>query len=73
MVEEANKYVNKRLLKEKMPYWDAAAVLRTPTRCNVSDDGLHVKMFVDIMRAKMLFNHLCDADMNWRGSTSQFI
>ena len=66
MVEEANKYVNKRLLDEKIPYWDAGEVLRTSSRCNYSSDGLHVKMFVDVMRAKMLFNHLCDANMNWR-------
>jgi hypothetical protein len=73
MVEEVNWYLNQQLLKEKLPYWDATAVLRSPQRCNVSDDGVHVKMFVDIMRAKMLFNHLCDSDMNWRGSPDLFI
>lgn len=73
MVEEINRYINQRLLDEKLPYWDAGAVLRSPQRCNVSDDGVHVKMYVDIMRAKMLFNHLCDSDMNWRGSAEMFI
>lgn len=73
MVDEANRYVNNRTLHEKLPYWDAASVLRGPDRCNLSDDGLHVKMFVDVMRAKMLFNHLCDHEMNWRGSVDYFI
>lgn len=73
MVEELNWYTNKRMLEEKLPYWDAGAVLRSPQRCNVSDDGVHVKMYVDIMRAKMLFNHLCDGEMNWRGSPNMFI
>eukprot|EP00607_Mallomonas_marina_P005170 CAMPEP_0182429602 /NCGR_PEP_ID=MMETSP1167-20130531/31472_1 /TAXON_ID=2988 /ORGANISM="Mallomonas Sp, Strain CCMP3275" /LENGTH=262 /DNA_ID=CAMNT_0024613521 /DNA_START=52 /DNA_END=837 /DNA_ORIENTATION=- len=66
-VEEANAYTNKKCKKMKLPYWDAAAALRVPERCNLSSDGVHVKMFVDIMRAKMLFNHLCDLDMRWRG------
>jgi len=69
MIEEANRYVNERLLREKLPYWDAAAPLRSATRCNQSADGLHVKMYVDTMRAKMLLNHLCDHKMNWRGDS----
>jgi len=72
MVDEGNKYANERLLREKLPYWDAAAPLRTPSRCNYSSDGVHVKMFVDIVRAKMLFNHLCDHNMNWRGGVERF-
>lgn len=71
-VEVANYYTNWRTLKDKLPYWDAAAPLRTPDRCKYLDDGLHVKMFVDIMRAKMLLNHLCDSNMNWRGSLDFF-
>ena len=67
MVEEGNRVANARTLKESLPYWDAAAVLKTPSRCDQSADGVHVKMFVDKMRAKMLFNHLCDHAMNWRG------
>lgn len=73
IVDIVNKYMNQRLLKEKIPYWDAGSALRSPQRCDVSADGLHVKMYVDIMRAKMLFNHLCDEDMNWRTGTNAFI
>ena len=72
MVEEANRYVNERMLKENLPYWDAAAVLRSATRCDYSADGLHVKQFVDNMRAKMLFNHLCDHEFNWKGDIAHF-
>jgi hypothetical protein len=72
MVDKANKYTNEKLLQEKLPYFDSAAVLRTPTRCNHSADGVHVKMYVDIMRAKMLFNHLCDSDMNWRANAVDY-
>jgi len=70
MVEEGNRVINQRLLQERLPYWDAAAALRTPSRCDQSADGVHVKMYVDLMRAKMLFNHLCDHNMNWRGGKS---
>ena len=80
MVEEANKYINARLLKDKVPYWDADAVLRVKDgphtkmgRCNLSADGVHVATFVDLMRAKMLFNHLCDSDMKWRASINHFM
>mmetsp|Transcript_26501 Transcript_26501/g.36496 ORF Transcript_26501/g.36496 Transcript_26501/m.36496 type:complete len:333 (-) Transcript_26501:29-1027(-) len=73
MVEEANFYVHKRLREEKLPYWDAASVLRSPQRCNVSGDGVHVKMFVDIVRANILFNKLCDENFNWIGGIDKFI
>lgn len=71
MVEETNKYVNARFLQEGIPYWDADAVLRVPMdqRCILSADGVHVNTYVDVMRAKMFFNHLCDNKMNWRGDT----
>jgi hypothetical protein len=73
MVVEANKYANQILLDRKIPYWDADAVLRTPADPNATDpgvckhssDGVHVKMYVDTMRAKMLFNHLCDHHWVW--------
>jgi len=67
MIENANAYVNQETLAKKVPYFDAAAPLRTPDRCEHSADGIHTKMYVDIMRAKMLFNHLCDPEMNYRG------
>lgn len=72
MVEEANKYLNERLMNDQIPYWDAAEVLKTSNRCSISSDGLHVKQWVDVMRAKILFNHLCDENMNWRGSSNIF-
>ena len=67
MVEEGNRVANERTAQAKLPYWDAAAALRTPTRCEQSADGVHVKMYVDQIRAKMLFNHLCDHNGHWRG------
>jgi hypothetical protein len=73
IVDECNFYINRKLLKYRLPYWDAAAPLRTRERCNASDDGVHVKVYVDIMRAKMLFNHLCDKDMNWVGGPDRFV
>ena len=66
MVEDANKYINQRFLDGKIPYFDADAVLRTNHSCMHSDDGVHVHMYVDMMRAKMLFNHLCDSNWNWK-------
>lgn len=73
MVEEANWLTHKKMREDKRPYFDAAALLRTNNRCNISCDGVHVKMFVDIMRAKVLFNYLCDENMNWRGKPDLFI
>jgi len=73
MIEEGNKYANQRLLREKLPYWDAASALRTRERCRHSADGVHVKRYVDLMRAKMLLNHLCDEAMNWKGSIDFFL
>jgi len=70
MVKKGNLYTNSRLQKEGLPYWDANAVLRTPVLCNISDDGVHVKMFVDLVRAKMLIHHLCDHNMIWHHARS---
>ena len=72
IIDECNWFTNHKTLKHKLPYWDAAEVLRSEGRCNVSSDGVRVKSYVDIMRAKMLFNHLCDTDMNWKGDISMF-
>jgi hypothetical protein len=66
MVSGANEYLNKRLKKERIPYWDSDALMRVPDRCKHSADGVHVNMYVDIMRAKMLIHHLCDRNMQWR-------
>ena len=64
--------MNRKFHNERIPYWDADHALRVPEICNISGDGLHVKMWVDLMRAKMLFNLLCDDDMQWRGSAEMF-
>jgi hypothetical protein len=72
MVEDSNYVVHKKLHDLGLPYFDAAAPLRSPQRCNVSFNGLHVKMWVDIVRAKILFNHLCDDDLNWVASPNRF-
>jgi hypothetical protein len=72
MIEDSNRVVHAKLHKMGMPYFDAAAPIRSPQRCNVSFNGLHVKMWVDIVRAKILFNHLCDESNNWVASIGRF-
>ena len=72
MIEDSNYVVHKKLHDQGLPYFDAAAPLRSPQRCNVSFNGLHVKMWVDIVRAKILFNHLCDESMNWVAGIDRF-
>lgn len=66
MVDDANSAADAYFLKHKLPYWDTNAVLRSQNMCEHSADGVHVKMYVDTMRAKMLFNHLCDHQWNWK-------
>lgn len=80
MIEDANHYLNIRFKKERLPYWDAGALLRIGSgdagmekRRKYSADGVHVRMYVDLMRAKLLFNHLCDEDMTWRGDIEVFM
>lgn len=72
MIEDSNHYVHKKLTEQGLPYFDASAPLRSPQRCNISFNGLHVKMWVDIVRAKILFNHLCDEDLNWVAAIDRF-
>ena len=72
MIEDSNYVVHKKLVEQGVPYFDAAAPIRSPQRCNVSYNGLHVKMWVDIVRAKILFNHLCDDNNEWVGSVDRF-
>jgi hypothetical protein len=72
MVEEGNFITHAKLRELKLPYWDAAAPLRSPQRCDVSSDGVHVKMWVDLVRAQMMLNHLCDEDNNWVGDINRF-
>ena len=72
MVEEANYVTRQKLREAKLPYWDIAACMRSPQRANLTADGVHVKMWVDLVRAKMLLNHLCDEHYNWAASIYRF-
>ena len=72
MIEEANLYMIKYARDNNISYFDAANVLRTPGICDVSDDGLHVKMWVDIFRTQVLFNHLCNENYEWVGGSNSF-
>ena len=72
-VWQANWFAHMQLRAEKLPYWDAASVLRTPMRCSISADGVHVKMFVDTVRANILFNKLCDENFQWVGGEDAFV
>jgi hypothetical protein len=72
MTRAANIYTRTKLREMKLPYYDFAAPLRTPQICQVSSDGVHVKMWVDLVRAQILLNHLCDENYNWVGSADAF-
>jgi len=72
MVIAGNFVTAQKLRQMGLPYWDANRPLRSPDNCMVQGDGVHVKMWVDLVRAKMLFNHLCDEDFNWVGDISRF-
>jgi hypothetical protein len=67
MVKEANQYTRTKLRAEKLPFYDLAAPLRSPELCELSADGFHVKMWVDFVRAQIMFNYLCDEKNVWRG------
>ena len=78
MVEGVNHFMLDYTRTKKIPYFDAATTLRLDVkgvlrRCRISADGVHMKMWADIMRAKMFLNHVCDEDMNWIGRPDQFI
>jgi hypothetical protein len=65
--------VTRQTLRQmNISFYDSAAPLRTPQLCDISSDGVHVKMWVDLVRAQMLLNHLCDEDSNWVGDISRF-
>ncbi len=69
----ANHYTHKTMTERKLPYFDSDSVLRTANHCAESMDGVHVKLWVDMVRAKILLNHLCDDDWNWIGGDHMFI
>jgi hypothetical protein len=74
MVEEANLFLHREMPKANLPYWDAAALLRSKRpRHELSADGVHLTMQADRIRAKMLMNHLCDHNMRWRGTLDSFL
>lgn len=72
-IDRVNEYLNVELKKRSLPYFDIAEVLRCPQRCEASADGLHVKRYVDAMRAQILFNRICDEEFRWRGHESIFL
>ena len=73
MSHEANYVTRKKLRYAGLPYYDSAMSMRSPEVCNLTADGFHVKMWVDLVRAQMLLNHLCDENHNWVGSEQRFV
>jgi len=74
MMNTVNQELGARLQSEKLPYYDADLFLRTPQNCNVTGDSLHVKMWVDLYRARSFFNYICDENNHWVGnSTAPFL
>lgn len=73
IVEEANYYVRKELARRNLPYFDTNIMLQSSQRCDISRDGLHVKMWSEIIRSRMLLNYLCDDDWNWVGDPNAFV
>lgn len=65
MINTVNQRIGVKMKLNHLPYYDADYVLRTPDICNISHDGVHVKMWVDLVRARMFFNYLCDEHNNW--------
>ena len=72
IVEIVNAYVNDRLFREKTPYFVYGAVLRAPHRCEHSADGLHMKIYSNIVAAILLLNYICDSQGKWRGDANIF-
>lgn len=73
MVHDANYYVPRALKVKGVPYFDADKAIRAPGGCVLSTDGVHPKHWVDVVRANILLNHLCDDDNNWRGGIDTFM
>lgn len=73
MVEDSNWYTHKRLAELGLPYFDAAAPLRSPQRHQVSFNGLYLKMWAELVRANVLLNHLCDENAKWVASLQRFV
>jgi hypothetical protein len=71
MVENATLYMNSIMREKRLPYWDAASVLRTEKRCDHTPDGVHSRGYVNVFRAKMLFSFLCDEEMRWRDKAEE--
>ncbi len=73
MVDQANNYTLTKLREAKLPYFDSATVFRSPQRCEISGDGVHVFQWVDIVRAKIFLNRMCDEDWNWIGKVENYM
>lgn len=72
MAHEGNYVTRQQLRQRHLPYYDSAAPLRSPQICDVSSDGVHVKMWVDLVRAQIMLNHLCDENNQWVGDVNRF-
>lgn len=76
-VEESNRKAHKLFAAHGLPYWDAAEVLRTgeiaSQREHLMADTVHLKMWVDTVRVKMLLSRLCNSDSEWIGTEDDFI
>jgi len=74
MANEVNQLLGEVMATDRLPYMDADLVLRSPDLCqNVTGDGLHVNMWVDQVRASLLFNFLCNAKNEWVGNEAAFL
>ncbi len=78
MINDINHYVLNITRASGLPYFDSALPFRvdlvgTSRKCHLIDSDINTKMWVDIMRAKIFLNHVCDDDMNWIGSTDRFV
>ncbi len=75
-VNNINAYLHKRLHEEHIPYFDAASVTRCPQRCKIADsiqDIVHLPLWMEIVKAKLFLNLLCDEDFNWVGDPGKFM
>jgi len=63
IMEMANNIAN-RLFRQK-PYLDIAHLVKFQL-CALSADGLHMKQWTDISRAKLILNEICDENWNFQ-------
>lgn len=63
IMEKANEVA--RDLFSHMPFLDMDQLLKFQL-CSLSGDGLHIKAWVEIIRAKILLNEICDENWNFK-------